>query len=187
MSLKGIFGRIRQLLFAFLRHFRKSRGANSNKSNGSSQRIVLHFTIQRSETGESFSRRLAEPPLRRITDEGTPVLQDEAADDDVAGKDVPTFDIDATKWTSVIEFYRAMNNALGGPEGYVGSLDGLLDLMLWDETIEPPYTVRLFGTAGLPEDVREEIELVRDHLVRACAEFRARRGRRVTIRLETYP
>ena len=72
-------------------------------------------------------------------------------------------------------------------EGYVGSLDGLLDLMLWDETIELPYTVRLFGTAGLPKDVREEIKLVRHHLVEACAGLRALRGRRVTIRFETYP
>ena len=148
----------------------------------------MQFTVQGLEPGESVSRLLAEQ-LRRIPEEGTPVPRDEAADDDVAGKDAPTFDIDATKWTSISDFYGALLAALGAPEGYARNINALLEWMLWDEREEtkPPYSVRIIGSANLPKDVRDEVEYVQQAVARACAEFRWRKGRDVVIRFETYP
>ena len=96
-------------------------------------------------------------------------------------------DLDATNWKSWRDFYRELLGALGAPEGHGKSVNALIDSMVWGgmNKVEPPYTIRIFGIAKLPEDVREEIELLRHALPEACAEFRSREGRDLGIRIRS--
>ena len=133
---------------------------------------MLQFTVQGLEPGQSVSRLLAEQ-LRRMTEQGTPVPKDEAADDDLAGKDLCLIDLDATNWRSILDFYAALLTALRAPEWHGSSVDALVNSMIWGgiNEIEPPYTVRVFGISKVSQDIREEIEAVKQALIRAHADI----------------
>jgi hypothetical protein len=97
--------------------------------------------------------------------------------------------LDATNWTSILDFFDAVLPAIGAPAGHGHSVDALIDSMIWGgmNALEPPYTVRISGTGEAPENVRDKIELVKQALAEARAEFRARQGHDVEVQLETYP
>ena len=60
--------------------------------------------------------------------------------------------LDASKWKTVLDFCRAILSAIGAPERHGKSLDAFIDSMVWGgiNAVEPPYTVRISGTAMLP-------------------------------------
>ncbi len=54
-------------------------------------------------------------------------------------------DLDATTWASILDFYCAIQDGIGAPEGTSGSIDGLIDSMVWGgmNAVDPPYVVRI--------------------------------------------
>jgi hypothetical protein len=64
-------------------------------------------------------------------------------------------DLDASGWRSVDDFYEALLGAVGAPHWHGCSPDALTDSMIWGgiNEVEPPYTVRISGTADLRADV----------------------------------
>jgi hypothetical protein len=116
-------------------------------------------------------------------------MHDRTAERYGAAADMRIIDVDATNWKSIPDFYGALLAALGAPNGYERNINALLEWMLWDEREEtqPPYTVRIIGTAKLPKEVRDEVEYVKQAVARACLEFRTWRGRDAVIQLETSP
>jgi hypothetical protein len=96
--------------------------------------------------------------------------------------------LDATNWTKKVDFGNALVEALGGVEGVGRSVDALLEVMIWSDDlakIRPPYRIQISGTAGLPEDVIEEIRFIERVLPHVRAEYRARRGADIEVSFET--
>ncbi len=100
-----------------------------------------------------------------------------------------TIVLDASKWHTVMDFYRALLPAIGAPEWHGASIDALLDSMIWGgiNTLEPPYAVKVVGTSALPKAVLAEVELARTALAKERQEFRERKGRDVEVEFEICP
>lgn len=67
------------------------------------------------------------------------------------------FDFDAAKWMKPLEAYLDINAALGSPDGYGQSPDGLLEAMIWDHADDPeypPYAVRIRNLQSAPQEVQ---------------------------------
>lgn len=89
--------------------------------------------------------------------------------------------LDATSWKAVSDFYTALFDALGASQKHGRNPNALLDVLLWYpdlNEVQPPYTIRILGTAGLSKDVRDEIATVGRVLTHEDAET-------VGVRLET--
>jgi hypothetical protein len=76
-------------------------------------------------------------------------------------------ELDATKWKTVLDFYRALLASIGAPAWHGMSPDALVDSMIWGgiNAVEPPHTVRISGLSTAPKEVRDHVELVKDVLV----------------------
>jgi hypothetical protein len=98
-----------------------------------------------------------------------------------------TIKIDATNWKTILDFYHAMLPAVGAPPGHGIGIAAFIDSMIWGgmNSIEPPYTVRIEGTANLPEKVRNEIELLKQALARGRPYFFEAEGHQAEVYLET--
>jgi hypothetical protein len=62
-----------------------------------------------------------------------------------------------------------------------------MDSMIWGEInrAEEPYTISIRGASTLSKQVHDEIEMSKQDLSKARAEFRRVRGREVEVYLET--
>ena len=103
-------------------------------------------------------------------------------------------DLDARHWTTALDFYHALNTAFGAPESYGSNVNCLLEMLVWDhafpnspQKISPPYTIRVHDSAALPTHILSEIDLLRNHLLKAREEFRARRGCDIEVTLDILP
>lgn len=98
-------------------------------------------------------------------------------------------ELDATKWKTVLDFYQALLAAVGAPTWHGKSPDALIDSMIWGgiNAVEPPYTIRISGTAGLPKDVREHIDLVKQALRRGRRDYQSRQGGDVGVSIGIEP
>ena len=98
-------------------------------------------------------------------------------------------DLDAERWSNVLDFYSALLEALGAPAWHGKSVDALVDSIIWSgiKAVEPPYKISIRHAAGAPKDVLEEIELAKQALAEHRLEFRARRGHDIDVSLETTP
>jgi hypothetical protein len=98
-------------------------------------------------------------------------------------------DLDATGWKTILDFYDALLPELGAPAGHGRSVDALIDSMIWGgiNALEPPVTVRVWQLASAPQAVRDAVELTRRALAEARAEFHARKGDDVDVRLKIVP
>jgi hypothetical protein len=94
-------------------------------------------------------------------------------------------DLDASSWTTALDFYDALLSSVGAPAWHGRSVDALVDSMIWGgiNAIDPPYTIRIFGVSQVSDDVRADIELSRRALEDGRA-FRERRGDAVQVRLQ---
>src|SRR5574337_372345 len=96
-------------------------------------------------------------------------------------------ELDATNWPTTGDFYDALLAAIGAPEYHGRNLNALVDSMVWGgiNAVEPPYVVRISGTAKLPKETCDEIEMAKRVLAEARAEFRALRGSDAEVAIET--
>jgi hypothetical protein len=95
-------------------------------------------------------------------------------------------DLDGRRWRTALDFYQALLPALGAPSWHGESIDALIDSMVWGEinAVEAPYVVRIFNVEGLAQEVRDHIELASRAVEEGRADFRARKGYDVDVRVE---
>ncbi len=77
-------------------------------------------------------------------------------------------ELDAHNWNSVNDYLDALRTALGSPEGHGSSIDAFLDSMIYGgmNRLNPPYTIQLRNTKGLPRDVLDQIQLLKQSLLK---------------------
>ncbi|MHB8885820.1 MAG: barstar family protein [Methylovirgula sp.] len=98
-------------------------------------------------------------------------------------------ELDAEKWSTIIDFDDALAARLGSPK-YVGySLDSQLDAMIWGglNAVEPPYTIRILNVRCLPKDVLDYIELLKHELAEERVYFNRQEGHDVEVLVELVP
>lgn len=98
-------------------------------------------------------------------------------------------ELDAEKWTTIIDFCDALAARLGSPS-YVGySLDSLLDAMIWGglNAVKPPYTIRIRNVHSLPKEVLDFVELLKRELAVERADFNRQEGHDVEVLVELMP
>jgi hypothetical protein len=98
-------------------------------------------------------------------------------------------ELDATKWKTVVDFYKAFLVSIGAPDWHGISPDALVDSMIWCgiNAVEPPYTIRISGAAKLPKEVRDEVELAKQVIADGRVDYQARRGGDVEVAIEIAP
>jgi len=98
-----------------------------------------------------------------------------------------TIELDAAHWISIVDFFNALFIALGAPEAHGYNINALIDSIIYGgiNKIDPPFTVRIFGTTKLPKDLRDEIKLYVDVLIEARDEARGPDGGDVDVQFET--
>lgn len=76
--------------------------------------------------------------------------------------DIPLIELDATRWRNVLDFYDALKRALRSPDGHGGSPDAWVDSMIYGgmNGVEPPYVIRIVGTAHCRAGLKAEIDLL---------------------------
>ena len=95
-------------------------------------------------------------------------------------------DLDASGWHTPGDFYDALRKTLGSPEGHGAGGDAFNDSMVWGgmNSVEPPYTVRISGTAELPTDVMSAIAEVSEAIQDGRRDHIARKGTDVDVSIE---
>jgi hypothetical protein len=98
-------------------------------------------------------------------------------------------ELDATQWRTPADFSRALLAAVGAPEWNGTSIDALIDSLIWDglNKVKPPYIIRVQNASRLSQDTAEEIQYLRDAILRQRAEFVARHGHDVEVSMEIVP
>jgi hypothetical protein len=51
--------------------------------------------------------------------------------------------------------------------------------------VEPPYRIHIRGTSNLPKDIHDQIEMLKEDLSQAHAEFRRTRGSGLEVYLDS--
>lgn len=94
-------------------------------------------------------------------------------------------DLDASGWTTVLDFYEALLAALEAPSRHGRNINALIDSMIWNEinVVQPPYTVRIHHLSGSAKEIIDHVELVRLALAEARIEYRSQHGRDVDVQL----
>ena len=71
-------------------------------------------------------------------------------------------ELDAKDWADVIDFYNAMKRALCSSPGHGSSPDAWIDSMIYGgmNALEPPYVIRITGTANCNDELKTEIVLL---------------------------
>jgi Barstar (barnase inhibitor) len=90
-------------------------------------------------------------------------------------------DLDAGSWATIDDFLDAILAALKAPDWHGRNLNALLDSAIPGDIngVDPPYTVRIHGAAGLSEPVRDYVaaharyvrERRADHFARTGEDF----------------
>lgn len=79
-----------------------------------------------------------------------------------------SIDIDGSRWTSPLEFFNGLKDALGGFDGHGSGFDAFIDTMVYHHellTVQPPYVVYIHHP-------HPQIETTVEVLARSIAEAR---------------
>lgn len=100
-----------------------------------------------------------------------------------------TIELDATKWKTVLDFYKALLAAIGAPAWHGISPDALVDSMVWGgiNAVDPPYIVRISGLSAVPQELRDEVQLASNLLVEGRIYRKRYRGDDVDVSIVTAP
>ena len=95
-------------------------------------------------------------------------------------------DLDATAWSTPLDFYSALLLALGAPDWHGSSIPAITDSMIGGEinAVEPPYVVKIHNLAGRSASVIEEVEYAEGAIARAREDWLARYDESVDAYLE---
>jgi RNAse (barnase) inhibitor barstar len=88
-------------------------------------------------------------------------------------------ELDASNWTTVLDFYDALLPALGAPEWHGKNVNALVDSIVWGgiNAVEPPYTIRISGLNASRPEVIELVRLAESRISKARKEYLTRKGR----------
>ncbi|MGC9953962.1 MAG: hypothetical protein ABSD21_06770 [Rhizomicrobium sp.] len=69
-------------------------------------------------------------------------------------------ELDAGEWATPLDFLNALRRAVGVPEGRGSDVDAIIESIVRSGTnsVEPPYTIRIVGTANADSKIKTEIE-----------------------------
>jgi hypothetical protein len=69
-------------------------------------------------------------------------------------------ELDASKWTTPLDFLNAVRRASGAPKEHGLDIDTIVDSMVRGgiNSVQPPYTIRIVGTAMVDSTIKKEIE-----------------------------
>jgi hypothetical protein len=93
------------------------------------------------------------------------------------------------EWQSVLDFYHALLKALDAPEWHSEGINAAVDSIVWGgiNGVQPPYTIRVVGTAKLAPEIRQEIELLAKEIAEHREDHRRWRKKDVEVALELVP
>ncbi len=96
-------------------------------------------------------------------------------------------ELDATQWKSIPDFYNALLAAIGAPAWHGKNPNALVDSMIWGgiNAVEPPYAIKITGSAALPKDVHDQIEAAKQDLAKGRIDYHDRCGGDVDVSIET--
>jgi hypothetical protein len=110
-----------------------------------------------------------------------------------------TIELDASGWTKPLDACNTLLASVGAPPGYGRNINALLEAMFWNHAysksnpaaavdhlyaVSPPYTIDIKNAGMAPQNVRAELELIRQCLLDAREEFRRMSGRNVQVQFE---
>jgi hypothetical protein len=95
----------------------------------------------------------------------------------------------AERWRSILDFYHALLTALEAPDWHGVGCDAAIDSIVWGgiNGVVPPYTIRVVGAAALPQEIRDEIELLGRLIAEHREDHRRWRKKDVEVALELVP
>ncbi len=83
-----------------------------------------------------------------------------------------TIALDASTWTTPVDFYEALRVVVGAPEWHGLGPDAFLDSMNWHDEInaqKSPYTLKVEGLGQAPRPVQAEVVALANLLRKAGA------------------
>ena len=106
-----------------------------------------------------------------------------------SGSQKRIIEMDASQWKWRTDLYDTILPLLGAPDWHGRNMNALTESIVWGEinTVEPPYTLRIRGTANVPPDVAEELSWLEEDVANAREEFQERRGHDVDMDVELLP
>ncbi len=68
-------------------------------------------------------------------------------------------------------------------------MNALIESIIWGDinAVDPPYTLRIRGTANLPPDVAEELGWLKEGVEEGREEFAVRKGHDIDVDVELLP
>ena len=108
----------------------------------------------------------------------------------MAGEDQKRIiEVDASRWTLRTDLYDAILPLLGALDWHGRNMNALTESIVWGEinAVEPPYTLRVRGTANLPPGVAEELGWLEEDGASARQDFYGMFGRDVDVDVELLP
>ncbi|HVW74436.1 MAG TPA: barstar family protein [Rhizomicrobium sp.] len=98
-----------------------------------------------------------------------------------------TIELDASDWTTPVDFIRALQIALDAPEWCGSNVDAINELMIWGlgaGELPPPYVVKISKVSASPQEVQAYIALQAKCVREARAEKHARDGADTDVSIE---
>ena len=95
---------------------------------------------------------------------------------------IPTIELDAHGWCTVVDVIDAIIVALGGPVWHGRGWDALHDSMVGGDIngIEPPYAIVIKNTGQSPSEVQEAVRL----FVKMVGDWRTQERAEISARFE---
>jgi hypothetical protein len=95
-------------------------------------------------------------------------------------------ELHAETWRSIIDFYHALLQALQAPVWHGVGFNAAIDSIVWGgiNGVEPPYTIKVIGSADLSPEIRQEIESLAQSIAEQREDHRRRHKKDVEVALE---
>ena len=96
-------------------------------------------------------------------------------------------ELDAGGWLTPLDFLDAVRRAIGAPERQRLDVDAIVDSMVRGGSVQPPYTIRVVGTAKVDPKIKTEIKTLAKAL-KDARQWRANhRYDDIEVAVETAP
>lgn len=84
-------------------------------------------------------------------------------------------ELDASKWSTLEDFYEGLLAAVGAPDWHGRNPNALVDSLVYGSIndLEPPYTIRMHRLAQAPQAVAEHVRMIVGYLIDARRDYHA--------------
>lgn len=68
-------------------------------------------------------------------------------------------ELDASDWSTIVDMYQALIDAVGGPKNAATNADGLFEYLFYPgmAAVQPPYTIRISNLDRVPTEVEKHL------------------------------